>query len=38
MKLSTHQQIFTQNVGLLIIKANTLRVNLTFSEAVSIEW
>lgn len=33
MKLSTHQQIFTQNIGLLIIKANTLRVNLTFSEA-----
>lgn len=33
MKLSTHQQIFTQNVGLLIIKANSLRVNLTFGEA-----
>lgn len=33
MKLSIHQQIFAQNIGLLIIKANTLGVNLTFGEA-----
>lgn len=33
MKLSKHQQIFVQNVGLLIIKANILGINLTFGEA-----
>lgn len=33
MKLSQHQQIFTQNIALLILRANTLGVNLTFGEA-----
>jgi hypothetical protein len=33
MKLSHHQQIFTQNIALLILKANSLGVNLTFGEA-----
>ena len=33
MKLSRHQQIFTQNIALLILKANSLGVNLTFGEA-----
>ncbi len=33
MKLSTHQQLFTQNVSLLILKANSLGINLTFGEA-----
>ncbi|MFK5856096.1 MAG: M15 family metallopeptidase [Bacteroidota bacterium] len=33
MKLSIHQQIFVQNIGLLILKANSLGVNLTFGEA-----
>ena len=33
MNLSTHQQIFTQNIALLILKANSLGVNLTFGEA-----
>ena len=33
MNLSHHQQIFTQNVALLIIKANSLGINLTFGEA-----
>ena len=33
MKLSQHQQIFTQNIALLILKANSLGINLTFGEA-----
>ena len=33
MKLSRNQQVFTQNIGLLIIRANSLGVNLTFGEA-----
>lgn len=33
MKLSAHQQIFVQNIALLIIKANILGINLTFGEA-----
>ena len=33
LTLSQHQQIFTQNISLLIIRANTLGVNLTFGEA-----
>ncbi len=32
MKLSQHQQIFTRNIALLILRANTLGVNLTFGE------
>ncbi len=31
--LIEHQQIFTQNVALLILKANSLGINLTFGEA-----
>jgi len=31
--LVEHQQIFTQNVALLILKANSLGINLTFGEA-----
>ena len=33
MKLSHHQQIFTQNIALLILKANSLGINLTMGEA-----
>jgi len=33
MSLSKSQQIFTQNIGRLIIRANTLGINLTFGEA-----
>lgn len=33
MKLSRHQQIFTQNLALLILKANCLGINLTLGEA-----
>ena len=33
MSLSKHQQIFTQNVAKLIIRANSLGINLTFGEA-----
>jgi hypothetical protein len=33
MKLSVHQQIFSQNISRLIIYANSLGVNLTFGEA-----
>jgi hypothetical protein len=33
MQLSHHQQIFTQNIALLILKANSLGVNLSFGEA-----
>ncbi len=33
MKLSQHQQTFTRNIALLILRANTLGVNLTFGEA-----
>ena len=38
MKLSQHQQYFVQNIGLLIIRANTLGVNLTFGEAFRTEY
>jgi len=31
--LVEHQQIFTKNVALLILKANSLGINLTFGEA-----
>ena len=37
MKLSTHQQIFSQNIALLILHANSLGVNLTFGEAYRSE-
>lgn len=33
MRLSLHQQIFSQNVALLILKANSMSINLTFGEA-----
>lgn len=33
MNLSHHQQIFTQNVALLIIKANSLAVDFNFFVA-----
>ena len=33
LSLSQHQQIFTQNIALLILKANSLGINLTFGEA-----
>ena len=33
MKLSQEQQIFVQQIALLIIRANSLGVNLTFGEA-----
>ena len=33
MKLSRHQQIFIQNLALLILKANCLGINLTLGEA-----
>ena len=33
MKLSREQQLFSQQIALLIIRANTLGVNLTFGEA-----
>lgn len=33
MILSLHQQIFSQNVALLILKANSFGINLTFGEA-----
>jgi hypothetical protein len=33
MNLSHHQQIFTQNIALLILKANSLGINLTMGEA-----
>jgi hypothetical protein len=33
MRLSIHQQIFTQHVARFIIMANSLGINLTFGEA-----
>ena len=33
MSLSQHQQIFVQNIAKLILRANSLGVNLTFGEA-----
>ena len=33
MKLSQHQQVFVQQTAQLIIRANSLGVNLTFGEA-----
>lgn len=33
MKLSIHQQLFTQHIAQLIFYANSLGVNLTFGEA-----
>jgi len=33
MKLSQEQQIFTQDIAKLILKANSLNINLTFGEA-----
>ena len=37
-KLSTEQQIFTQNISQLILKANSLGINLTFGEAFRTEY
>ena len=37
-KLSTEQQIFTQNISQLILKANSLEINLTFGEAFRTEY
>jgi len=37
MKLSIHQQIFSQNIALLILQANSKGVNLTFGEAYRTE-
>ena len=33
MTLSKHQQIFSQNIALLILRANGMGINLTFGEA-----
>lgn len=33
LTLVQHQQIFSQNVAMLILKANSLGINLTFGEA-----
>ena len=33
ISLVQHQQVFSQNVAMLILRANTLGVNLTFGEA-----
>ncbi len=33
MSVSQDQQLFTQNIAKLILRANTLRIALTFSEA-----
>jgi len=38
MSLSIQQQIFTQNVAKLILKANSLGINLTLGEAFRTEY
>jgi hypothetical protein len=37
MSLSTQQQIFSQNIAKLILKANSMGMNLTFGEAYRTE-
>jgi hypothetical protein len=37
MKLSQSQQIFSQNIAKLILKANSMGMNLTFGEAYRTE-
>jgi len=38
MRLSIHQQIFVQNIALLILKANSIGVNFSFGEATRTEY
>ncbi len=38
MKLSIHQQIFSQNISRLILYANSIGVNLTLGEAYRTEY
>ncbi len=38
MNLSTHQQLFSQDIAKLILYANSIGINLTFGEAFRTEY